>query len=59
MTYVHGYLMSNVPGVLLGVHLSIAVYRKYTFCLFNIPLTCDGACSVYRSFGTWPKIAKL
>ena len=31
MTYVHGYLMSNVPGVLLGVHLSIAVYRKYIY----------------------------
>ena len=52
-------LMSNVPDVIPGEHLSTVVYRKVPFGQLSIPFTFDGAHSLYRSFGAWPEIAKI
>ena len=38
------------------VYHGVQKINLFTFCQFNIPCTFDSACSLFRSFGVWPKL---
>ena len=45
----------NVRDIILGVYHGVKNIHLFLFCQF----TFDDACSLYRSFETWPEIDKL
>ena len=49
------YNIIKVPEVCRGVQK----INLFPFCQFSIPFTFGSVCSLYRSFGAWPEIAKL